>query len=422
MFGAGTLIPSKSIIMNDSLHSLDVHWGVVTFGDSVGGSHDYDLTIEGIDLTNNFDIFHNDLTTIGNIGGGDTPEEALDALWVAAHCINWRRNALHIIFLFTDAVFCEITDTTCSQCRSNLTKEECLDTLLNHNIILYPVVQTSLAWSSCVRALPYHYNFWRNAASITGGAIWPLGSRWYDSIPSFAHSLDTIKNIKVAVRNNLPSMVDAIISHERISGMIFLDTVLTDFRAITAGDVETVAFPYIITDTTVKPAFHAIVDFDAGAYIETLLVTIDACGCHEAVIELKRGWNFISLPSDIFSVPISAFETALGNAYLYNPVIGDYEESLFLAPGPGYWILSSEDARVMFGGTPIYDVVIPTYRGWNSLGAGSLPFPSSRGLRSGSPILPMFEYRDADYHPAATIEIGKGYWLLETASGSWQIP
>jgi len=403
------------------LRLWDIQWGVVTFADSVLGSHDFDPTIPGIDLATELTDFEDDIIDIVCYHGGSIPEEDLDALWVAAHCINWRPDAMHVVLLFTDAVFCEVSDS-CYDCNSNLTKEECLDTLMNHEIILYPITPNPLRLHhSCVPPPPYHIDFFLHAADTTGGSHWDIDSMWTDSLRNWADSLGETIIGEVAVRNNLLALIDAVLKLKSVSGIELLDT-LYDVGTIAVGEDWATEFRFVIDDTATKPAFHVIGDFDGGAYVETLLVTLDSCGCHEAVVELQRGWNMVSLPAEIASVPVWYFPTAIGDAFLYNMFLVDYEMTDILAPGFGYWILSDDSARIMFGGVPIDDYFVPTSRGWNLLGGGSLPFLPGEGITGGSPIWPMFQYNGIDYAPADVIEIGKGYWLLENAAGTWEAP
>ncbi len=410
-------------ILDTALADLDVRWGIITFADSVEGEHDWDPFNPGIDLTDDYSLFRADIDSMGAMGGGDTPEEALDALWVTAHCINWRPTALHVVFLFTDAVFCESTDSIyCTNCFSNLTKEECLDTLMNHDVMLFPIVRDPLYYSSCVPSPPYHNDYWRLAADTTGGAFWMLNGSWQDSLLNWAsYSARFLPTGYIAVRNNLASSVEIALYTETI-GDIWVDSTEYLPRTLGPGEIDTFGLRVDVGDTATKPAFHVIGDFDGGAHVETLLVTLDSCGCHEAVVEIKRGWNAVSLPSDYTTVPLSRFETAIGDAFLYDAAVGDYEATDILAPGMGYWVLSDDSARIMFAGEPIDGIWMPTFRGWNLLGGGSLPFYATEGESLGAPIWPMFEFLDGEYEPADIIEIGKGYWLLEDASGRWEAP
>jgi len=420
-FHLGDTIPPVFLDIVSALERWDFRWGLVTYGDSVLGSHDFDLTNPGIDLTGDFGLFHDELLDVGYDAGADGPEEALDALLIAASYMNWRQGALHVVLLFTDAVFCEVSDS-CYDCNSNLTKEECLDTLMNHEIILYPITPNPLRLHhSCVPPPPYHIDFFLHAADTTGGSHWDIDSMWTDSLRNWADSLGETIIGEVAVRNNLLALIDAVLKLKSVSGIELLDT-LYDVGTIAVGEDWATEFRFVIDDTATKPAFHVIGDFDGGAYVETLLVTLDSCGCHEAVVELQRGWNMVSLPAEIASVPVWYFPTAIGDAFLYNMFLVDYEMTDILAPGFGYWILSDDSARIMFGGVPIDDYFVPTSRGWNLLGGGSLPFLPGEGITGGSPIWPMFQYNGIDYAPADVIEIGKGYWLLENAAGTWEAP
>jgi hypothetical protein len=409
--------------LDTALSEVDVNWGAITFVDSTGDQYDFDTTTPGLDLTDDFDTFIYRVNFIG-VGGrtepmSDTPEEALDALWVAAHCINWRPRAKHIAFLFTDAVFCEIDDI-CANCHSNLTKEECLDTLMNHDIRLFSIIRYPLYYSSCVPAAPYHTDFWEMATVATGGDYFNLLDDWQSHLLLWMSYYNDSSQISIRLKNDLGVSANAVVRLENVSGMRFEDS-LFDLGTLTAGGSDSFLVDFTTDDTATKPAFHVIGDFDGGAYVETLLVALDSCGCHEAVVELERGWNAVSLPSNTW-VPISYFETAIGDAYLYNPVLGEYETAVEISSLLGYWILSNESDRVMFAGHPLDGVWMPTFRGWNLLGGGSLPFYATEGESLGAPIWPMFEYLDGEYEPSDIIEIGKGYWLLENAAGRWEAP
>ena len=407
-------------ILDTTLAGIDVHWGSITFVDSTGDQPDYDPTTPELDLTDNIDSIIYRINGIGFVGG-DTPEEALDALWVTAHCINWRPDAAHIVFLFTDAVFCELGNS-CANCHSNLTKEECLDTMMNHDVMLFPIVRDPLYYSSCVPSPPYHNDYWRLAADTTGGAFWMLNGGWQDSILVWAsYSAWFLPTGYIAVRNNLASSVEIALYTETI-GDVWVDSTEYLPRTLGPGEIDTFGLRVNVDDTATNPAFHVIGDFDGGTFVETLLVTLDSCGCHEAVVEIERGWNAMSLPSDYATLPLSRFETAIGDAFLYDAAVGDYEATDILAPGMGYWVLSDDSARIMFAGEPIDGIWMPTFRGWNLLGGGSLPFYAAEGESLGAPIWPMFEFLDGEYEPADVIEIGKGYWLLEDASGRWEAP
>ncbi len=411
-------------VLDSTLSEANVNWGAITFVDSMMEQYDFDTTTPGLDLTADFEAFEDRMRYIGVSGRtepmSDTPEEALDALWVTAHCINWRPDAAHIVFLFTDAVFCEIGDL-CANCHGNLTKEECLDTLMNHDITLFSIIRYPLYYSSCVPAPPYHTDFWEMATVATGGDYFNLLDDWQAHLLLWMSYYNESSQISIILENDLGVSAEAVVKMENICGTEFEDT-LFDLGTLSAGGSDSFLVNFTTDDTATKPAFHVIGDFDGGAYVETLLVTLDSCGCHEAVVELERGWNAVSLPSDYAFVPISRFETAIGDAFLYDAAVGDYEATGILAPGMGYWILSEDSARIMFAGEPIDGFWMPTFRGWNLLGGGSLPFYATEAESLGAPIWPMFEFLDGEYEPADVIEIGKGYWLLENAPGRWEAP
>ncbi|MGC9316343.1 MAG: hypothetical protein ACP5G4_12055, partial [bacterium] len=199
-------------ILDTSLAGIDVHWGSITFVDSTGDQPDYDPTTPELDLTDNIDSIIYRINGIGFVGG-DTPEEALDALWVTAHCINWRPDAAHIVFLFTDAVFCEIGDP-CGNCHSNLTKEECLDTLMNHDITLFSIIRYPLYYSSCVPAPPYHTDFWEMATVATGGDYFNLLDDWQSHLLLWMSYYNDSSQISIRLKNDLGVSANAVVRLE----------------------------------------------------------------------------------------------------------------------------------------------------------------------------------------------------------------
>ncbi len=84
------------ILVNFSASGNDFAVGGVSFGDEI---RDYR------DMTKDFTGFESWIKTLTASGGGDTPENQLDALWKGTELKNFRSDSLKVFILFTDAVY-----------------------------------------------------------------------------------------------------------------------------------------------------------------------------------------------------------------------------------------------------------------------------------------------------------------------------
>ncbi len=67
-------------------------------------------------------------------------------------------------------------------------------------------------------------------------------------------------------------------------------------------------------------------------------------------IELSRGWNMIGGPGDTVDVGIfSDYDEIVLPIFGYNPMTRAYDESDYLMPGRGYFILSTEESSISIG-------------------------------------------------------------------------
>jgi hypothetical protein len=134
-------------------------------------------------------------------------------------------------------------------------------------------------------------------------------------------------------------------------------------------------------------------------------------------LELRAGWNFISLPIEPDDRSVSAVFRGDDNIeviYGFDPGIGyvRVNESDALEVGRGYWVLAANRRTYSFVGKPItmYQRTIDS-AGWFL--AGGLSVQGSLGVSNGT-IEVVYEYDPMSGYVRAdsdSIEPGKAYWV-----------
>jgi len=84
----------------------DISYNVLGYRDlTTNEPEEYKIVKMGNDFTSDLDKIKNFFSDekMQAVGGGDEPESALDALFIATKEMNWEKGKLHIIILFTDA-------------------------------------------------------------------------------------------------------------------------------------------------------------------------------------------------------------------------------------------------------------------------------------------------------------------------------
>jgi len=140
-------------------------------------------------------------------------------------------------------------------------------------------------------------------------------------------------------------------------------------------------------------------------------------------IELKSGWNMVSVPMAMFpsnSAPSTVFSGSVA-VYTWNPVTKSYETPTTVVPECGYWVAVTENKTIPVTGTPITEWESGLTAGWNMIGSvcgspvavGDLttnvdPDPLLRGaIYWWNPV-------SKSYETAPSIVEGQGYWAATT--------
>ena len=154
----------------------DYSFGIVTYGDGWNFPHGYDLTTSA-------DTFVAWMGPIGSTGGGDTPEDALDAI-ARSLSLSWRAGVQHIVILITDAPYHQ-EDT-----RTDLNTDDVIVMLDDESATCFVV--------------GYDNDDEHRLAEETGGVWFPIGSDFTDIIGRIADILSAQYIITYTTHNPIP--------------------------------------------------------------------------------------------------------------------------------------------------------------------------------------------------------------------------
>jgi hypothetical protein len=160
-------------------------------------------------------------------------------------------------------------------------------------------------------------------------------------------------------------------------------------------------------------------------------------------LELKQGWNLISLPLEPADIAVANVLSGISGKYAivwgFDPAAGwkkyqpgkpsDLQE---LMPGRGYWIKMTEAQSLsMVGNLPSKSVLLSS--GWNLVGFNSresLDVTAALAGISGKyaivwgfdPAAGWKKYQPGKPSDLQTFEAGNGYWIKVTEQVSWTLP
>ena len=99
---------------------------------------------------------------------------------------------------------------------------------------------------------------------------------------------------------------------------------------------------------------------------------------------------------------------------------GTYTSESELTTGTGYWLNFSDSGSVNIAGTPIVDMEISLFQGWNLISGISEAVDFSSVSDPEGIIVPgtIYGFTTEGYSNTETIEPGRGYWIRANSSGS----
>lgn len=129
-------------------------------------------------------------------------------------------------------------------------------------------------------------------------------------------------------------------------------------------------------------------------------------------LQLKAGWNLISLPVQPSVNTPSVLLPDVVQLYEWNAEQKSYSVPTQLVPGKGYWALVFSDVTQTISGTPVSQYQINGVAGWHLV--GSLSIDGKITVSKGT-VWDQFYGWDAaskSYQLGSTLIPGRGYWAL----------
>src|SRR5207245_9458597 len=132
------------------------------------------------------------------------------------------------------------------------------------------------------------------------------------------------------------------------------------------------------------------------------------------------GWNLISVPVIPPDMRASVlFPHAISHPFSYDM---GYNREETLRPGVGYWLKFAAAETVQVVGQPIPSDTVAIRKGWNLIGAMSLPIAVNQVNTNPSGIIisKFFGYNNDTntYIVADNLDPGKGFWVKASQSGT----
>jgi len=139
---------------------------------------------------------------------------------------------------------------------------------------------------------------------------------------------------------------------------------------------------------------------------------LDASSIFSDRVELRTGWNTISLPV----IPYEGYELRSDiAAFRYDAIERRYVEETVLEPGIGYFYFSTVDSNVKFDGESIESSVRYLVPGWNLVATGS-HYLNVDDVSASGVIEPTFYYYNPEIQnysaETSVLSPNRSYWML----------
>jgi len=136
-------------------------------------------------------------------------------------------------------------------------------------------------------------------------------------------------------------------------------------------------------------------------------------------LELRAGWNMVSLPVIPDDPMASSILSGLGFYQLVTWSGTGYVAVTEFEAGRGYWLLVLEDVNVTVSGMPVDSLNLSLSAGWNMIGG---TFDEVQAVDVFPDFYQLVTWTGSGYTPATIFEPGNGYWALVLEETQIQLP
>jgi hypothetical protein len=131
-------------------------------------------------------------------------------------------------------------------------------------------------------------------------------------------------------------------------------------------------------------------------------------------LELKAGWNMVSLPIDPGTTAPGEIFPGAAAIYTWNPDTKSYQRPSEILAGKGYWVLYFDDVTLCLGGTGIYGYNLSGGAGWHMIGG---LFTDAEIIVGSGEVYGTLYHWDPQAlryvgRPLNDVRPGEGYWML----------
>ncbi|MFW6056818.1 MAG: RCC1-like domain-containing protein [Chloroflexota bacterium] len=164
----------------------------------------------------------------------------------------------------------------------------------------------------------------------------------------------------------------------------------------------------------------------AGGRAHTLILRTPAEDTSVSMdLDLKPGWNMVSVPVTADDMSTSAVFPGVEAVYTWDPTGKSYTVPSTIEPHKGYWVAVTAEQTVPVTGVtgePVTEWTSGVSRGWNMVGSVhgiTVDFSNPADEPDGSCEGFVYTWNPGSksYEYCTSIEPGKGYWAAATADG-----
>lgn len=193
------------------------------------------------------------------------------------------------------------------------------------------------------------------------------------------------------------------------AGITCVSTILD---SVTISAFLTIASNAALDSSDVSVSYYEFNLLKFSFLVNKAFLVHDPC----RAIGLAKNWNLVSVPlvcPDMNALALYPLKNS--PVYGYN---NNYYQADVLSNGKGYWVKYPQVGTTNICGAVTGTTIIPVKAGWNLIGIynNAIFIGGITTVPSGIIQTPYYEYNNG-YVTAASLKVGKGYWVKSSASG-----
>jgi len=227
---------------------------------------------------------------------------------------------------------------------------------------------------------------------------------WYPDNPPYQGVIDTTKLITSIIPVEYPASWTLKVKTLGVSGETSI--------AWDGSEINEIPDEYIVMleaqDKTVDMRETSQYSWTAEADV-TYTFTVTVTQEIEITLELRAGWNMVSLPVEPEDPSAPSVLDGVGFYQLVTWSGSGYVSASEFEAGKGYWLLVLQETSVTVTGAPVRGVRLTLPPGWSMVGGPNMEVAASEVFPG---FYQLVTWSGSGYASATSFEPGKGYWAL----------